>query len=111
MAGYWEVPGGKLEEEEDLVTALSTEVLEETGLQIIQTFPLAYIESNLITTGRYSGLPYVVIFSIGEVAGNTHVVLSQEHDNHLWRSLGDIISIVLIKPEVLNTIHVLKDHL
>ena len=33
--GIWEIPGGRIENNEDLITALKREVKEETGLDII----------------------------------------------------------------------------
>jgi 8-oxo-dGTP pyrophosphatase MutT (NUDIX family) len=68
-AGKWEVPGGKLDEGQDLVHAQEREVLEETGLLVRPTRPLVFVDSFVLGTGKYKGLPYVVLFSITEVIG------------------------------------------
>lgn len=81
--GEWEFPGGKLDEGQDLNKALEREVLEETGLFIIPTSRMAYIESEIITKGQYQGLPYVVIIGIGKKVGGK-IKLSDEHDDYKW---------------------------
>jgi|AntAceMinimDraft_16_1070373.scaffolds.fasta_scaffold45629_2 8-oxo-dGTP diphosphatase len=79
----WEFPGGKLDEGQDLNNALEREVLEETGLFIIPTSRMAYIESQIIASGPYQGLPYVVIVGIGKKVGGK-IKLSEEHDDWKW---------------------------
>ncbi|MBK7682482.1 MAG: NUDIX domain-containing protein [Bacteroidetes bacterium] len=34
LAGYWEFPGGKIEEEEDGLTAIAREIKEELNLEL-----------------------------------------------------------------------------
>lgn len=65
--GLWEFPGGKLDEGQDLTSALKREVLEETGLRVEPTSPLVYADSFIIEQGKYHGLPYVVLFGVASV--------------------------------------------
>lgn len=81
--GLWEFPGGKLDGGQDLASALGREVLEETGLTVEATSPLVYADSYIITTGKYTGLPYVVLFGIGRIVSG-EVQLSDEHDDYAW---------------------------
>lgn len=82
-AGYWEFPGGKLDEGQDLNTALKREVKEETGLTLNTVSNVSYIESEMIDSGKYNGLAYVVIVAKGNVK-ETKVSLSDEHSDYKW---------------------------
>jgi 8-oxo-dGTP diphosphatase len=43
-AGYWEFPGGKVEEGEDILDALKREFMEELGVQIVSAQPWCGVE-------------------------------------------------------------------
>lgn len=43
-AGYWEFPGGKVEQDEDILDALKREFMEELGIQIIGAEPWCGVE-------------------------------------------------------------------
>ena len=43
-AGYWEFPGGKVEQDESILEALKREFMEELGVQIISAEPWCGVE-------------------------------------------------------------------
>jgi 8-oxo-dGTP diphosphatase len=79
----WEVPGGKVDEGQDLTQAQTREVLEETGLLVEPTERLVYVDSFVIGNDPYKGLPYVVLFSVTRLVGGKFA-LSAEHTDHAW---------------------------
>ncbi len=85
-ANLWELPGGKLDEGQDISHALEREVLEETGLLINPVSRSAYFESLVISSGPYIGLPYIVIIGIS-LLEEGKVKLSEEHQDFVWVEL------------------------
>lgn len=84
-AGFWEFPGGKIEEGKDLSHAMEDEVLEEAGLVVAPVSRLSYVESEIVSKGPYRGLPYIIIVGVSKlVAGE--VRLSDEHTDFAWVS-------------------------
>ncbi len=90
----WEVPGGKLDEGEDLVLSTAREVMEETGLIIEQINPLVFADSHVIEDGRYKGFTSVSLFSINKIESG-EVVLSEEHTEYVWVGYKDMITMDL----------------
>lgn len=43
-AGYWEFPGGKVEQDESILEALKREFMEELGVQIVSAEPWCGVE-------------------------------------------------------------------
>lgn len=83
MPKFWEFPGGKLDEGQDISYALEREVLEETGLLISVHQRISYYESRILTVGKYKGLPYVILVGVAFTNSNK-VKLSSEHDDFAW---------------------------
>ena len=107
--GLWEFPGGKLDEGQDLSSALEREVLEETGLLVLPTTRIAYTESSMATNGKYKGLTYVVIIGIGKLIGGK-LKLSEEHEDYKWVNYNEAIEMP-IKDEIRKSLIVLKNNL
>lgn len=107
--GDWEIPGGKLDEGQDVRFALEREVFEETGLLVRPATRVAYYESYVVPTGPYKGLPYLVLIGICKLEKG-RVKLSQEHDSFAWVNVKEIDSYNL-RDEVRRAILVLKKQL
>lgn len=87
-SGKWELPGGKLDEGQDISNALEREVFEETGLLVLPTNRLAYYESRILTSGKYKGLPYIVLIGIAK-AQNSNIKISTEHNQYKWIGINE----------------------
>lgn len=80
--GIWELPGGRLEVEEDPKEGLKREVKEECGIDIEVKQPL-----NIRHFTRDDGqIITMIIFlcKLGKKSTNSDVVLSDEHSEHEW---------------------------
>lgn len=105
----WEAPGGKLDEGQDLSRALEREVIEETGLLVEPSSRLVYADSYIVGDGKYKGLPYIVLFSIGRLVGGT-LKLSDEHDDAKWVTYAQALTYDM-PDEVRKALIVLGKHL
>ncbi len=93
----WELPGGKLEEGQDINFAMEREVFEETGLPAIVVSRLAYYSSHLLTqanvsNSNYIGLTLVELVGIAKTE-HTEVIISKEHSDFRWVTLNDFMSL------------------
>jgi len=84
----WEIPGGKRENNEDIVDALKREVQEETGL-IINEYKLVYVSPI------FENHPFLKPFlNIGYLCfvENSDVVISNEHLDYKWVCVEELAS-------------------
>ena len=82
----WEIPGGKRENNEDIVDALKREVQEETGL-IINEYKLVYVSpifENHPVLKPFLNIGYLCFVD------NSDVIISNEHVDYKWVSLDDL---------------------
>lgn len=82
-AGYYQLPGGRLEPGEGFAAGLQREVQEETGLTVDALEPFEVGEWYPVI----QGVPHqiVAIFMLCSARGDTQAVtLSQEHDAYMW---------------------------
>lgn len=107
--GLWEVPGGKLDEGQDLEEALKREVIEETGLEIEIISPLAFTQSRVMQEGKYAGLPYVRLFYIGKSMSG-ELTLSNEHSEAVWIKLSQLEDYV-VRGDVTKAVTALRQQL
>lgn len=83
MPGYWEWPGGGIEFGEEIAEGLKREVIEECGLSVTVSYPLAvdsyYIKENNIEEQRFE-----ITFLCELMDYSQSVVLSREHTSYQW---------------------------
>ncbi len=82
----WEIPGGKRENNEDIVNALKREVQEETGL-IINEYKIVYVSpifENHPVLKPFLNIGYLCLVD------NSDVVISDEHIDYKWVSVEEL---------------------
>ena len=82
----WEIPGGKRENNEDIVDALKREVKEETGL-IINEYKLVYVSpifENHPVLKPFLNIGYLCFVD------NNDVIISNEHLDYKWVCVEDL---------------------
>ena len=92
----WEIPGGKLDKGEDLISSKNREVKEETGLTIQQINPMVFANSYVIEDGGYKDFTYISIFSINKVKKGK-VKISDEHSEYSWVNYNEMLKRDLTK--------------
>lgn len=84
LAGYWELPGGKVEENETPAMALWRELAEELGINVIKYDPVAVLEH------AYPERGFIAILHFYNVTAFRGEPCAQEKQNMRWISPGEI---------------------
>lgn len=79
----WDIPGGRINIDSDLLENLKREVLEETGLVLVGELRLVAAQDIMKPDKHVVRLTYV-----GE--GDGEIILSDEHDAFDWFSIEDL---------------------
>jgi len=80
---YWDIPGGRINPGSPLIENLQREVMEETGLKIIDKPKLITAQDILKPTKHIVRLTYIGLAD-GEVK------LSEEHNEYRWLTLEEV---------------------
>lgn len=91
----WELPGGKLNSFEVLGELLRREVFEETSLIIKIEKPAIYINSHVVSEGKYKGHTFIEIVSEASLSAG-RVEISSEHEAFRWVLAKDIFNLDLV---------------
>lgn len=84
--GEYDVPGGRINPSEDLMTALRREVKEETGLTV--TGATLWDTTEWWPEKNGERWHIVGLFYRVTVADAGRITLSTDHDDYLWHPLG-----------------------
>lgn len=88
---YWDIPGGRIQKDEDVLCGLKREVFEETGIDSLQEIsPICFSLSEIrfdVGSANF-GLIYYFFQSRAE---NAEVKLSHEHHYYEWCDLKEAI--------------------
>ncbi len=80
----WDIPGGRIHDDEGLSDALSREVSEETGLKLAQTPELLGAQDIFVVAKDLH-----VVRLTYKAAAQGEVRLSSEHDEYAWLTLQE----------------------
>lgn len=89
FSGYWEFPGGKIEDGEASITALQRELYEELGIKVVV--------ANFLFQHQHEYPDRQVcldIWQVSEYQGEPH---SGENQELQWLSLPDILQLKLLE--------------
>ncbi|MEK9151586.1 MAG: nucleotide exchange factor GrpE [Patescibacteria group bacterium] len=87
--GLWDLPGGRLQKNEDLRTALERELKEEVG-DIEYTLGDVIYACTMTLQEDDPGDPYRVKMFYLATCDEQNVILSEEHTEFVWKSLEEI---------------------
>jgi 8-oxo-dGTP diphosphatase len=85
LAGFWEFPGGKLEDEEDVGTCIVRELLEELGV--------TSSAGEVITTSEYTYQGGAISLIAIAVELHSHDFRLAVHDDHAWIAPEELLSL------------------
>lgn len=99
MGGIDELPSGNMEKNEDIITALTREVKEETNLELEKI--LYYVDSFDYKSGSGKNARQ---YNFAIKVKNTDNIILTEHDAYSWEDLDEIMNNEKITKQVKDTI-------
>lgn len=87
LPGYWELPGGRIDNGEDLVSGLQREIKEESGLEVSVINPLKAVSYYLDPENPRES--YGIFYLCNLKKENQKVSLSEEHSDYKWVSFDN----------------------
>lgn len=81
--GKWMLPGGRLEEDKTPLEGLKREIKEETGIEDC-------VVEEILNVGLSESKNTYRITFLCKVKKDTEIILSDEHEEYAWATLGSL---------------------
>ena len=88
LGGYYELPGGKMEQDETLYNTLVRETKEETNLEISKVICYIDYKDYISSKGKKTRL-----FNFAVKVSNPNDVILNEYDEYKWININEIENI------------------
>lgn len=91
-AEKWELPGGKIESDEDIADLIEREINEETNLVVHLVSDTFYCHSQVLTerlTNKYRGYTYICLTGVANYMGGK-VRVPDEHSKFEWVNIKSV---------------------
>lgn len=85
LPGYWDIPGGSLEDGEEPIVGAVRETEEESGLDV-KNLSLFFCHSNIDATKNKQ---FVTLVFLAEYAGGEIKLNLEEHNDFAWINISD----------------------
>jgi 8-oxo-dGTP diphosphatase len=95
---YWDIPGGRVQRGDDVVSTLKRELKEETGISIIKKFTLfSMVLSNIRIPVSDGDVGLILVAYLCEVATDSTINLSDEHTEYQWFTPVEAAQLLRVK--------------
>lgn len=84
---HWTIPGGKIEEGEDIIDCALRETLEEVGVRIKKS---DILEETTVHTTYIDGEKTAHLFLVDTWEGMPDNLEAELHDSFIWKTLDDL---------------------
>ena len=93
--GGWDLPGGRIEDHEDIVTGAVREALEEAGLLLDPAnMQLIFAATNAGFNTSYKQNISLIRLNYAVAVTNPAVALSDEHDDFMWCTIHEALELM-----------------
>lgn len=89
-AGFWEFPGGKIEESEEILESLRRELKEELNIDLIS--------SEYLSTVDYSYPEFDVKLEVYKITSYSGIIIGNEGQEIAWQHVSELINLKPLLP-------------
>ncbi len=92
LPGYWDIPGGTLEDGEDPTNGAIRETLEETGIKIDRP-SLFFYTSNIDTQKNKQ---FILMIFITQTFNSQVILNKDDHEDYKWIDINDPLQLSVV---------------
>lgn len=92
LPGYWDIPGGTLENGEDPICGAIRETLEETGIKIIK--PNLFFHTSNIDTQKNK--QFVRMVFIAQTPTSQVILNQNDHEEYKWININSTLQLKVV---------------